>query len=81
MTNQEKGPRDNGWPGADSMKILDLLAKLGILRYGAKAGTYRSEAERPTEFMMDDVFDADRDLVVRKGAKGETVTKKKENKG
>jgi hypothetical protein len=52
--NYSKGP---------AMKLLDLLAKLGILRFGAKAGTYKSEKDRPTEFMMDDVYDAKRDLV------------------
>jgi hypothetical protein len=45
------------------MGLLDLLRKLGILRYGATAGTYRDGAERPTELMMDDVYDAKKDLV------------------
>ena len=45
------------------MKLLDALAKLGILRFGSKAAVYRSESERPTEFMMDDVANAERDLV------------------
>ena len=45
------------------MKILELLAKLGILRYGAKKGVYKSGTDRPTEFMMDDVYNAERDLV------------------
>ncbi len=45
------------------MKFLDLLAKLGILRYGAKAAVYRSAKDRPAEFMMDGVFNAERDLV------------------
>lgn len=47
------------------MKLLDILAKLGILRYGAKAATYKSGAERPIEFISDDVFDAKRDLTTR----------------
>ena len=45
------------------MGLLDLLRKLGILRYGATAGTYRNGAERPTELMMDGVYDAKKDLV------------------
>ncbi|MEZ5841514.1 MAG: zinc ribbon domain-containing protein [Hyphomicrobiales bacterium] len=49
------------------MGLFDTLAKLGILRVGAKAGTYRNATERPTEFMMDNVFNAERDLVA--GAK------------
>ena len=55
------------------MNILDILAKLGILRFGAKAGTYTSAKDRPTEFMMDDVMNAERDLVTKsdKAPKGE----------
>lgn len=45
------------------MKLLDWLAKLGILRFGTKAAVYKSGTERPTELMMDGVFNADRDLV------------------
>ena len=48
------------------MKFLDLLAKLGILRYGTKAATYHSATERPAEFMMNDVFNAERDLTTAK---------------
>ena len=44
------------------MRILDLLAKLGILRYGAKAAVYRSGRDRPLEFMQDDVLNAERDV-------------------
>lgn len=47
------------------MGLLDILAKLGILRVGAKAGTYRTGTERPIEFMDDDVLNADRDLINR----------------
>lgn len=48
------------------MRILDILAKLGILRVGAMAATYRSGTDRPTELLMDDVFDARRDLTTKK---------------
>ncbi len=48
------------------MKFLDLLAKLGILRYGTKSATYHSGTERPAEIMMDDVFNAERDLTTAK---------------
>ena len=48
------------------MKFLDLLAKLGILRVGTKAATYRSGTERPAELLMDDVYNADRDLTTKK---------------
>jgi hypothetical protein len=45
------------------MGLLDLLRKLGILRYGATAATYQDGQERPTELMMDGVYDAEKDLV------------------
>jgi 1,4-dihydroxy-2-naphthoate octaprenyltransferase len=48
------------------MSFLDVLRKLGIVRYGAKAGTYTSGTDRPIEFMMDDVFNGDKELTTRK---------------
>ena len=51
------------------MKLLDLLAKLGILRFGARAATYSSAKDRPAEFMMDDVYDAERDLTTKEDVK------------
>lgn len=51
------------------MKLLDLLAKLGILRFGAKAATYSSAKDRPAEFMMDGVYDAERDLTTKEDVK------------
>jgi len=48
--------------GVDDMKFLDILAKLGILRAGTTVATYKTGADRPTELMMDGVFDAKRDV-------------------
>jgi len=31
-------------------KLLEILSKLGILRYGASAGTYRNATEAPDDF-------------------------------
>jgi hypothetical protein len=47
------------------MKLLDILRKLGILRFGAEGGVYTSAAERPTSLQMDGVFDSKKDLVTR----------------
>ena len=47
------------------MKVLDILRKLGILRFGAEAGVYTNAAERPTSLQMDDVYDSKKDLVTR----------------
>lgn len=45
------------------MKLLDLLRKLGILRFGSEGGVYTNAAERPTSLQMDGVFDSKKDLV------------------
>ena len=47
------------------MKLLDILRKLGILRFGAEGGAYTNAAERPTSLQMDGVFDSRKDLVIR----------------
>jgi len=49
--------------------LLRVLAKLGILRYGAKSCTYTSGRDRPPESFMNDVFDAERDLTTTHDAK------------
>ena len=59
-------PQEPGW----FAKLLRLLAKLGILRYGTKSYTYTSGRDRPAESLMDDVFNAERDLTT-----GEDVRK------
>ena len=45
------------------MKFLDVLRKLGILRYGTKAATYTGMQDRPAEFFMEGVFNAEKDLI------------------
>jgi len=55
--SEDKGSRWNS--------LLLLLSKLGILRYGAKSYTYTSGQDRPAESLMNDVFDAERDLTTR----------------
>lgn len=45
------------------MSLLDILRKLGILRYGATKATYTNAKERPIELMDAGVFNADKDLV------------------
>jgi len=56
--------------GDMKMGLLEILSKLGILRFGAKKGVYRSGTDRPTEFLMDDVFDAKRDLTTKEDVSG-----------
>ena len=45
------------------MKILDVLRKLGILRFGAEGGTYTNAADRPASLDFEEVFDSQKDLV------------------
>lgn len=45
------------------MSINDFLRKSGIMRSGTYAGTYKNGKDRPTELMMDDVYNAKKDLV------------------
>jgi hypothetical protein len=51
------------------MKFLDVLRKLGVLRYGTKAATYTGMQDRPAEFFMEDVFNAEKDLVNQEDVK------------
>ncbi len=51
------------------MSVIDILRKLGILRFGARAGTYTNATNRPTEFQMEGVYNADKDLVTRQDVK------------
>ena len=50
------------------MTLLDILRKLGILRYGAEAGVYTNAADRPASLQMDGVFD-EKDLVTAEDLK------------
>lgn len=48
------------------MKVLDVLRKLGILRFGAEAGTYKKATDRPASLQFEEVFDSQKDVVTRK---------------
>lgn len=64
------------------MNIMGTLRKLGIFRSGAVRGTYHNAKERPTELMMDSVYDANKDLVYGSGKdqKNSTTNKSQNNK-
>jgi len=53
-------------------KFIDTLRKLGIFRSGAVSGTYKSGKDRPTELMMDGVYDEKKDLINKKDDKKES---------
>ncbi len=63
MENLHQGPA--GWFG----KVLRILAKLGILRYGVKRATYTSGRDLPAEFLTPGVFNAERDLTTAQDVK------------
>lgn len=49
--------------GEKFQKILAVLRKLGILRFGTKSYTYTSGKDMPTEAILDDVYDEKKDTV------------------
>jgi hypothetical protein len=59
------------------MKVLDVLRKLGILRFGAEAGTYTRATDRPASLQMDGVFDSRKDLVTREDGREAVGGRKK----
>ncbi|MBI2356999.1 hypothetical protein HYV12_03060 [Candidatus Dojkabacteria bacterium] len=56
-------------------KFLDLLRKLGIFRSGSVSGTYTNAKDRPSEFQMDGVFNAKKDLVNKGDFKGFSLSR------
>jgi hypothetical protein len=58
------------------MKILDVLRKLGILRYGTKTATYTNMKDQPAEFFMEGVFNAEKDLINKNDVKKATAAVK-----
>lgn len=63
------------------MDIIGWLRKLGILRYGTKSYTYTSGKDMPAEALMDDVYDADKDLICNdKDKSGKNNNDKKSTK-
>lgn len=51
------------------MKLLDLLRKLGVIRYGTKAATFTSGRDRPIELMDAGVFNAAKEITTRQDVK------------
>ena len=48
------------------MNLIDILRKLGILRFGTCKGTYSSGKDMPDGMPMDDVYDSKKDLMFQK---------------
>lgn len=59
------------------MKVLDVLRKLGILRFGAEAGTYTKATDRPASLQLEEVFDSEKDLVTREDVRQMVSGRKK----
>lgn len=45
------------------MKLLNILRKLGIVRFGQASGIYKSYQEMPDELMFDNTYDKKKDLI------------------
>ncbi len=45
------------------MGLLDVLRKIGVIRYGTYKGTYTSARDMPDELFMENVYDAKKDLI------------------
>lgn len=44
------------------MKLIDLLRKLGILRFGAEGAVYHNAKERPLSMQQEGVFNSEKDV-------------------
>ena len=58
-------------------KIIHILRKLGILRYGKTSYTYTSGKDMPARAILDDVYDEEKDLLTKK----DLQSKNRENDG
>lgn len=45
------------------MKLIDLLRKLGILRFGVEKGVYHNAKERPMSLQDESVFNSKKDVI------------------
>lgn len=45
------------------MKLIDVLRKLGIFRFGAEKAVYHSAVERPMSLQQDGVFNSEKDVI------------------
>lgn len=45
------------------MGLIDVLRKLGILRFGAEKGVYHNAKERPLSLQQDGIFNTEKDTV------------------
>jgi len=45
------------------MGLIDVLRKLGILRFGAEKAVYRNAKERPLSLQQDGILNSEKDTV------------------
>ncbi|MDD4101439.1 MAG: hypothetical protein PHU80_02255 [Kiritimatiellae bacterium] len=45
------------------MNIINILRKLGIIRYGAESAVYRNAKERPLSLQQEGVFNSEKDVI------------------
>ena len=59
-------------------QLIMILRKIGVLRYGVKSYKYTNAKDMPMEALMDDVYDAKKDLITKNDLKKLSSLKKKE---
>lgn len=55
------------------MSVIDILRKLGVIRFGIKKSIYTSAKDMPAEFLMAGVFNAEKELVASQDIKDAMV--------
>ncbi|AGF77303.1 hypothetical protein UWK_00725 [Desulfocapsa sulfexigens DSM 10523] len=50
-------------------QLVLILRKVGVLRYGVKKYKYTSAKDMPAEALMDNVYDAKKDLITKEDLK------------
>lgn len=61
-------------------KLLLILRKVGIFRYGVKKYTYTHGKDMPAEALLDDVYNSEKDLVTKKDMKKLLSRKKRKER-
>ena len=58
-------------------QLIVILRKIGVLRFGVKSYKYTSAKDMPAEALLDDVYDADKDLLTKDDLKKILPSKKR----
>lgn len=59
-------------------KLLLILRKLGVIRYGVNSYKYTNAKDMPADALLDDIYDAKKDLITKEDLKQLSSLKKRE---